>query len=82
MAPKFVSTYRLSGKRGKNDAAHAAGIGEAVTPPHMRFVPLGEEHQQIILSRHRTRHGLVEERTATDNRLRGHISEFGIVLPQ
>jgi len=82
MAPKFVTPYRMSGKRGKNDAADAAAICEAVTRPHMRFVPIKEEHQQIILSLHRTRQGFVEERTATYNRLRGLISEFGIVLPQ
>ena len=82
MAPKFVTPYRLSGKRGKNDAADAAAICEAVRRPHMRFVPVKEEHQQIILSLHRTRQGFVEERTALYNRLRGLISEFGIVLPQ
>ncbi len=82
MAPKFVTPYRLSGKRGKNDAADAAAICEAVTRPNMRFVPVKEEHQQIILCLHRTRNGFVEERTATYNRLRGLISEFGIVLPQ
>ena len=82
MAPKFVTPYRMSGKRGKNDAADAAAICEAVRRPTMRFVPVKEEHQQIILCLHRTRNGFVEERTATYNRLRGLISEFGIVLPQ
>jgi transposase len=82
MAPKFVTPYRMSGKRGKNDAADAAAICEAVTRPAMRFVPIKEEHQQIILCLHRTRQGFVEERTAIYNRLRGLISEFGIVLPQ
>ena len=82
MAPKFVTPYRMSGKRGKNDAADAAAICEAVTRANMRFVPIKEEHQQIILTLHRTRQGFVEERTATYNRLRGLISEFGIVLPQ
>lgn len=82
IAPKFVTPYRMSGKRGKNDAADAAAICEAVTRPNMRFVPIKEEHQQIILCLHRTRQGFVEERTATYNRLRGLISEFGIVLPQ
>jgi len=82
MAPKFVIPYRLSGKRGKNDAADAAAICEAVTRPNMRFVPVKEEHQQIILTLHRTRQGFVEERTALYNRLRGLIAEFGIVLPQ
>ena len=82
MAPKFVTPYRMSGKRGKNDAADAAAICEAVTRPTMRFVPIKEEHQQIILCLHRTRQGFVEERTAVYNRLRGLIAEFGIVLPQ
>ena len=82
MAPKFVTPYRMSGKRGKNDAADAAAICEAVTRPNMRFVPVKEEHQQIILTLHRTRQGFVEERTATYNRIRGLMSEFGIVLPQ
>ena len=31
---------------------------------------------------HRVRQGFVEQRTATINRLRGLLSEFGIVLPQ
>jgi transposase len=82
MAPKFVTPYRMSGKRGKNDAADAAAICEAVTRPNMRFVPIKEEHQQVILCLHRTRQGFVEERTALYNRLRGLIAEFGIVLPQ
>ena len=82
IAPKFVTPYRMSGKRGKNDAADAAAICEAVTRPHMRFVPIKEEHQQNILCIHRTRQGFIEERTATYNRLRGLIAEFGIVLPQ
>uniref|UniRef100_E6QW38 Transposase of ISCARN111, IS110 family IS1111 group n=1 Tax=mine drainage metagenome TaxID=410659 RepID=E6QW38_9ZZZZ len=82
MAPKFVAPYRMTGKKGKNDAADAAAICEAVTRPTMLFVPIKEEHQQIILCLHRTRQGFVEERTACYNRLRGLIAEFGIVLPQ
>lgn len=39
MAPKLVAPYRMSGKRGKNDAADAAAICWAVTRPSMRFVP-------------------------------------------
>ena len=82
MAPKFVAPYRMSGKRGKNDAADAAAICEAVTRPNMRFVPIKDIDQQAILCLHRTRQGFIEERTALYNRLRGLISEFGIVLPQ
>jgi transposase len=82
MAPKFVTPYRLSGRRGKNDAADAAAICEAVTRPNMRFVPIKDEHQQATLCLHRTRQGFVAERTAAYNRLRGLIAEFGVVLPQ
>jgi transposase len=38
MAPKLVTPYRMSGKQGKNDAADAAAICEAVSRPNMRFV--------------------------------------------
>ena len=82
MAPKFVVPYRMAGKRGKNDANDAAAICEAVTRPHMRFVPIKDEHQQSLLSLHRIRQGFIEERTASYNRLRGLLAEFGIVLPQ
>ena len=47
MAPKFVISYRLSGKRGNNDAADAAAICEAVTRPNMRFVPLKSIQQRV-----------------------------------
>lgn len=82
MAPKFVTPYRMSGKRGKHDAADAAAICEAVSRPNMRFVPIKNVDQQSVLCLHRTRQGFVEERTALYNRLRGLIAEFGIVLPQ
>lgn len=81
MAPKFVAPYRLSGKRGKNDAADAAAICEAVQRPNMRFVPIKSVSQQGQLCVHRVRQGFIEQRTATVNRIRGLLSEFGIVLP-
>ena len=81
IAPKFVVPYRLSGKRGKNDAADAAAICEAVQRPNMRFVPVKSEQQQSELMVHRARQGFVEQRTATINRIRGLLSEFGVVLP-
>jgi transposase len=81
IAPKFVTPYRLSGKRGKNDAADAAAICEAVQRPNMRFVPLKSVDQQGRLMVHRARQGFVEARTATFNRIRGLLSEVGIVLP-
>jgi len=81
MAPKFVAPYRLSGRRGKNDAADAAAICEAVQRPNMRFVPAKSIEQQTRLMVHRARQGFVEQRTATINRIRGLLSELGIVLP-
>ena len=82
IAPKFVAPYRLSGKRGKNDAADAAAICEAVSRPAMRFVPVKSIEQQGELSLHRARQGYVEQRTALINRMRGLLAEFGIVLAQ
>ena len=68
VAPKFVVPYRLSGKRGKNDAADAAAICEAVQRPNMRFVPVKSLAQQAQLSVHRVRQGFIEARTAPINR--------------
>jgi transposase len=81
MAPKFVAPYRMSGKAGKNDAADAVAICEAVQRPNMRFVPVKSEDQQGRLMVHRARQGFVEQRTANFNRIRGLLSEVGIVLP-
>ena len=81
MAPKFVAPYRMSGKRGKNDANDAAAICEAVTRPTMRFVPAKTVEQQSAQCVHRARQGYIQERTAVINRIRGLLSEVGIVLP-
>ena len=69
------------GKRGKNDAADAAAICEAVQRPNMRFVPGKSLQQQRQLMVHRARQGYVEAHTACINRIRGLLSEFGHVLP-
>src|SRR5690242_5246083 len=61
MAPKFVVPYRLSGKGGKNDAADAAAICEAVSRPNMRFVPVKSIEQQARLFVHRARQGFVQQ---------------------
>ncbi|MEJ5898427.1 IS110 family transposase [Aquabacterium sp. G14] len=82
IAAKFVAPYRLSGRRGKNDAADAQAICEAVQRPHMRFVPVKSEDAQARLAIHRVRQGFVEQRTATINRIRGLLSEYGHILPQ
>jgi transposase len=77
MAPKFVAPYR---KSDKNDGNDAEAVCEAVTRPSMRFVPVKSTEQQALLAVHRVRQGFVVERTALINRLRGVMSEFGVVL--
>lgn len=78
MAPQFVKPYV---KSHKNDTRDAEAIGEAVTRPTMRFVPVKGLAQQDIQSLHRARERLMKVRTALVNELRGLLSEYGIVLP-
>jgi transposase len=77
MAAEFVEPYRQG---GKNDANDAAAICEAVSRPKMRFVAVKSVEQQAVLAVHRLRQGLVEERTALANRLRGLLTEYGLVI--
>jgi transposase len=79
MASRFVAPYRQG---GKNDGNDAEAICEAVVRPHMRFVPVKSAEQQALLSLHRVRQGLIKERTATINQLRGLLSEFGLIMPK
>src|SRR5512135_1296816 len=76
MPPTYVKTYV---KRGKNDAADAAAICEAVTRPSMRFVPIKSVEQQSALMLHRTRDLLIRQRTQLTNALRAHLAELGVV---
>jgi transposase len=79
MAPQFVKPYV---KINKNDAADAEPICEAVNRPNMRFVPIKNVEQQSVLALHRVRQGSVKARTAQANRIRGLLSEFGLIIPQ
>ncbi len=82
ISDQYSAFYNCIIKSGKNDAADAQAICEAVRRPHMRFVPVKDESQQAMQCLHRTRQGFIEEKTATYNRLRGLISEFGVIAPQ
>src|SRR6202030_446183 len=79
MPPTYVKAYV---KRGKNDAADAAAICEAVTRPSMRFVPIKNVEQQSVLMLHRTRDLLMRQRTQLINALRAHLAELGMVAAQ
>ncbi len=72
----------MAGKSGKNDANDAAAICEAAGWPQMRFVPVKSADQQGHLAVHRLREGYKVERTALINRIRGLLTEFGLVFPQ
>jgi transposase len=77
MSPQFVKPYRKSDKNDRNDAE---AICEAVTRPSMRFVAVKSIEQQDMLTLHRVREGLMKERIALINRIRGSLSEYGSVI--
>lgn len=78
MPAQYVKPYV---KRGKNDAADAEAICEAVTRPTMRFVGIKSPDQQSAMMLHRVRLILSRQRTQLSNALRAHMAEFGIVAP-
>ena len=79
IAAKFIEPYR---KGGKNDNNDAEAICEAVRRPNIWFVPVKSAVQQASLCVHRVRQGVIRDRTSWINRMRGLLSEFGIVMPK
>lgn len=79
MAPQFIKPYV---KSNKNDVADAEAICEAVSRPHMRFVPIKSVEQQAVLALHRVRQGFVRARTAQANQIRGLLGEVGLIIPR
>jgi len=79
VAPKFVKPYLKQG--AKNDPNDAAAICEAVSRPHMRFVPQKTIEQQDLQCIHRFRSRLVGCRTQLCNQIRGLLAEYGIEIP-
>jgi transposase len=74
--PQYVKAYV---KRGKNDAADAEALCEAVTRPTMRFVPLKSRDQQAACMLMTVRERLVSVRSQLSNAIRSYAAEFGIV---
>jgi transposase len=77
--PAYVKPYV---KRQKNDAADAEAICEAAVRPTMRFVPVKSEEVQGAAMVFRVRELLIRQRTQAINALRGHLTEFGQIVPQ
>jgi len=78
IAPQFVKPYV---KSNKNDARDAEAICEAMSRPNMRFVKIKTVAQQDVQAVHRVRAGLMEQRIAKANQIRGLVSEYGLVAP-
>ena len=77
--PAYVKPFV---RRQKNDAADAEAICEAAQRPNMRFVPVKSEEKQGAAAVFRVRELLIRQRTQTINALRGHLTEFGEIVPQ
>jgi transposase len=73
--PQLVKPYV---KRGKNDAADAEALCEAMSPPTMRFVPVKTAEQQAALMLLGVRDRLIRSRTQLANSIRGYAAEFGV----
>lgn len=79
MAPQLVKPYV---KRGKNDAADAEALCEAMSRPGMRFVAAKSAEQQAALMLAGVRDRLVRNRTQLSNAIRGYATEFGLIAPK
>jgi transposase len=66
-------------KRNKSDAHDAAAICDAMNSPSMRFVAVKSVEQQCARALEGTRAGLVQQRTAHMNTVRGLLAEFGVI---
>jgi transposase len=75
IAPQLVKPYI---KRGKNDAADAEALCEAMSRPTMRFVPVKTAEQQAALMLVGVRDRLIRNRTQLSNAIRGYAAEFGL----
>jgi len=78
ISPQHAKAYA---RRNKTDAADAAAICEAASRPHMRFVPVKTPERQAVLSMHKARALLVNQRVRLANALRAHMAEYGLVAP-
>jgi len=76
IAPQLVKPYV---KRGKNDAADAEALCEAMSRPTMRFVTVKTDEQQAALMLVSVRDRLIRNRTQLTNAIRGYAAEFGLI---
>ena len=79
--PQYVKPYV---DRGKNDAADAEAICEAMSRPKVekRFVAVKTVEQQARQMLIGVRESLLKRRTQVSNTIRGYGAEFGLVAPK
>ena len=80
ISARYVKRYAST--RNKNDFNDAKAIVKAARDPDIHEVAQKSIQQQEMQAVHTLRDGLVRSRTATINRLRALLTEFGIVLPK
>ncbi|HSF22437.1 MAG TPA: IS110 family transposase [Burkholderiales bacterium] len=73
-----VARYRDG---NKTDRADAKALLEAARNTKIRRVPVKSVEQQAVVALHRLRQGYLRTRTARINAVRGHLREFGCVIP-
>jgi transposase len=76
---QYVKAFVKGNKTDRNDAE---AICEAAQRANMRFVPVKSEEQQSAMAQQSLRALLVKQRTALMNHIRGHLAEFGWVVPK
>jgi transposase len=79
--PQYAKVYVA---RGKNDAADAEAICEAMSRPKVqkRFVAVKTAEQQAAQMLVHTRDAFIRRRTQLSNAIRGYAAEFGLVVPK
>jgi len=76
--PGDVARYRDG---NKTDRADAKALLEAARNAALSRVPVKSVEQQAVVALHRLRQGYLRTRTARINAVRGHLREFGCVIP-
>jgi transposase len=76
---RYVKSFVVGNKNDFNDAQ---AIFDAVSRPNKRVVTVKTIEQQDMQLVHKVRQGIVDQRTALVNQIRGLLSERGLVMPQ
>lgn len=79
LAPRFVARFRQGQKTDANDAL---AIFDAYNSAQMQACPLKDVERQGLQTLERTRRHYQRKKTALSNAIRGHLAEFGMIMPK